>query len=100
MRKAVVNSPARVSTDPFYSSDCRLALEPSIQGLMDMAIKAGWIPNEVSYTIMMLGGQKLELCSTDEQHDWTPTNVTRHHKWSLQANRPSALLSPAGCSRL
>lgn len=33
-----------------------------------MAIKAGWTPNEVSYTIMMLGVQKLELCSTDEQH--------------------------------
>ncbi len=68
MRKAVINSPARVSTDPFYSSDCRLALEPSIQGLMDMAIKAGWTPNEASYTIMMLGVQQLELCSTDEQH--------------------------------
>ena len=67
MRKAVINSPTGASTDPFYSTDCRLALEPSIQGLMDMAVEAGWTLSEVSFTIMMLAAKQLELCPADAQ---------------------------------
>lgn len=52
--------------DPLYLTDCRLALEPSLTGLAETAIKAGWPPKAVSYSLMILSAQMLRQHSGDE----------------------------------
>jgi len=43
-----------------------LALEPSLTGLAEIAIKAGWPPKAVSYSLMILSAEMLRQHSGDE----------------------------------
>jgi hypothetical protein len=67
MATAKINAPTRHPEDLLYLTECRLALEPSLTGLAELAIKAGWPPKAVSYSLMILSAEMLRQHSSDEQ---------------------------------
>ena len=52
-----VNAPTVSASHPNYRSECQFALEPSLQGLIDMAVEAGWDRRQVSLAIWFLAAQ-------------------------------------------
>lgn len=66
MAKATINPPTRHIDDPLYLADCRLALEPSLTKLADLAIEAGWPPKTVGYSLLVLSAQLLKEYSRDD----------------------------------
>jgi hypothetical protein len=66
MAAAKINAPTRYLDDPLYLTECRLALEPSLTSLAEHAVKAGWPPKAVSYSLMILSAEMLQQQSGDE----------------------------------
>jgi hypothetical protein len=66
MATAKINGPTRHPNDPLYLTECRLALEPSLTGLAEIAIKAGWPPRAVGYSLMILSAEMLRQHSGEE----------------------------------
>ncbi|MDN5927622.1 MAG: hypothetical protein L0I29_11155 [Hyphomicrobiales bacterium] len=66
MATAKINAPTRHPDDPLYLTECRLALEPSLTGLAEIAVRAGWPPKAVSYSLMILSAEMLRQYSDDE----------------------------------
>lgn len=69
MATAKINAPTRHPEDLLYLTECRLALEPSLTGLAELAIKAGWPPKAVSYSLMILSAEMLRQHSEDEPQE-------------------------------
>ena len=66
MATAKINAPTRCMEDPLYFTECRLALEPSLTSLAEIAIKAGWPPRVVNYSLMILSAEMLRQHSEEE----------------------------------
>jgi hypothetical protein len=60
MAKPSINAPTKDTDDPLGHNECRLALEPSLTSLAEAAIKVGWPPVMVAYSLMILSAQMLE----------------------------------------
>ena len=54
-----IASPTLPPTDFDYETECRAALAPLVDGLLDAAESAGWDRRKAAYTIMFLSAQKL-----------------------------------------
>jgi hypothetical protein len=73
MATAKINIPTRCMDDPLYFTECRLALEPSLASLAESAVKAGWPPKTVSYSLMILSAEMLRQHSGDEPRELDDT---------------------------
>jgi hypothetical protein len=54
-----IAAPTRPKNDFNYETDCRAALAPLVDGLLDMAESAGWDRRKAAYTLMFLSAQRL-----------------------------------------
>jgi hypothetical protein len=54
-----IEAPTRPTTDFNYETDCRAALAPLVEGLLDMAESAGWDRRKAAYTLMFLSAQRV-----------------------------------------
>lgn len=57
-----INSPGAVHPlDPTYFLQCSFALEPSVEGLIELAVEAGWSRKEVVIAIIFIGMECLGI---------------------------------------
>jgi hypothetical protein len=54
-----IAAPTRPKNDFNYETDCRAALAPFVDGLLDMAEQAGWDRRKAAYTLMFLSAQRV-----------------------------------------
>ncbi|RWQ55703.1 hypothetical protein [Mesorhizobium sp.] len=54
-----IAAPTRPKNDFHYETDCRAALAPLVDGLLDMAEQAGWDRRKAAYTLMFLSAQRV-----------------------------------------
>ncbi|TIM08127.1 MAG: hypothetical protein E5Y62_17385 [Mesorhizobium sp.] len=54
-----IAAPIRPKNDFNYETDCRAALAPLVDGLLDMAEQAGWDRRKAAYTLMFLSAQRV-----------------------------------------
>ena len=54
-----IASPTLSKTDFDYETECKAALAPLVDGLLDAAESAGWDRRKAAYTMMFLSAQKL-----------------------------------------
>ncbi|MER8798992.1 hypothetical protein NKH99_21955 [Mesorhizobium sp. M0854] len=54
-----IAAPTRPKNDFNYEADCRAALAPLVDGLLDMAESAGWDRGKAAYTLMFLSAQRV-----------------------------------------
>lgn len=58
--RARINPPGRTCpTDPDYARQCRFSLRPSLEGLIDLAVEAGWRRRDVVAAVLCTA---LEAC--------------------------------------
>lgn len=57
IREPVVDKPKTAIKDASYESECRAALKPHLEAVLDLAVKAGWDRNMVSYSLMYLAAK-------------------------------------------
>lgn len=59
--RARINPPGRTCpTDPDYARQCRFSLRPSLDGLIDLAVEAGWRRRDVVAAVLYTA---LEECN-------------------------------------
>lgn len=59
--RPAINPPGEISpADPGYLRQCGFALEPSIDRLIELAVKAGWAHADVVAAILIKAGRHLE----------------------------------------
>ncbi|TGQ28817.1 hypothetical protein [Mesorhizobium sp. M00.F.Ca.ET.216.01.1.1] len=63
---ANIAAPTLSPTDFNYETECRAALGPLIDGLLDTAEQAGWNRRKAAYTIMFLSAQKLTTAKEEQ----------------------------------
>ncbi|HEY9248198.1 MAG TPA: hypothetical protein VIO38_03665 [Rariglobus sp.] len=60
-KRPAINPPYKISpSDPAYLRQCGLALEPSIDRLIELAVEAGWVREDVIAAILVETGRHLE----------------------------------------
>ncbi len=52
-----INPPNSPVNDDSYLAECQFALEPSVYGLMKLAVAAGWEPKQAATAIAVLSVQ-------------------------------------------
>ncbi len=57
IREPVVESPKTQVRDTSYEKECREALRPHLDAILDLAVKAGWDRNIASYSMMYLAAK-------------------------------------------
>jgi len=57
IREPVVEKPKTSITNASYETECREALRPHLDALLDLAVKAGWDRNIASYSLMYLAAK-------------------------------------------
>ncbi|MER8370099.1 hypothetical protein [Mesorhizobium sp. M1348] len=62
-----IAAPTRPKNDFNYETDCRAALAPLVDGLLDMAESAGWDRRKAAYTLMFLAAQRVGAGKEERQ---------------------------------
>jgi hypothetical protein len=57
IREPVVEKPKNSLKSSSYETECREALRPHLDVLLDLAVKAGWDRNMASYSLMYLAAK-------------------------------------------
>jgi hypothetical protein len=57
IREPVVDKPKSQIRNASYEHECREALRPHLDALLDLAVKAGWDRNIASYSLMYLAAK-------------------------------------------
>jgi len=57
IREPVVDKPQNAVGHTNYETECREALRPHLDALLDLAVKAGWDRNIASYSMMYLAAK-------------------------------------------
>ena len=57
IREPVVEKPKNEVRDASYEKECREALRPHLDAILDLAVKAGWDRNIASYSLMYLAAK-------------------------------------------
>lgn len=52
--KAAINPPSLAISSMDYQTECQFALEPSVRGLLDKAVEAGWSRDQAATAIFAL----------------------------------------------
>ncbi len=58
IREPVVDKPRNTIQHSSYETECRDALRPHLDAILDLAVKAGWDRNMASYSLMYLAAKK------------------------------------------
>ncbi|WP_274630919.1 hypothetical protein [Arvimicrobium flavum] len=63
-----VTSPTRPPSDFLaHETECRVALRPAIEGLLDMAVSAGWNRRTAASTLMFLAAQHVSAARSETE---------------------------------
>lgn len=57
IREPVVDKPKNPIRHSSYETECREALRPHLDAILDLAVKAGWDRNVASYSLMYLAAK-------------------------------------------
>jgi hypothetical protein len=57
IREPVVDKPKSPIRNSSYETECRDALRPHLDAILDLAVKAGWDRNIASYSLMYLAAK-------------------------------------------
>ena len=57
IREPVVDKPKSLVRNASYENECREALRPHLDAILDLAVKAGWDRNIASYSLMYLAAK-------------------------------------------
>ena len=57
IREPVVDKPKNLIRNSSYETECREALRPHLDAILDLAEKAGWDRNIASYSLMYLAAK-------------------------------------------
>ena len=57
IREPVVETPKTQVRDASYEKECREALRPHLDAILDLAVKAGWDRNIASYSMRYLAAK-------------------------------------------
>jgi hypothetical protein len=57
IREPVVEKPNNTISHSSYETECRAALKPHLDAILDLAVKAGWDRNMASYSLMYLAAK-------------------------------------------
>jgi hypothetical protein len=57
IREPVVDKPKNPIRNASYETECREALKPHLDAILDLAVKAGWDRNIASYSLMYLSAK-------------------------------------------
>lgn len=57
IREPVVDKPKNPVRHSSYETECREALRPHLDAVLDLAVKAGWDRNIASYSLMYLAAK-------------------------------------------
>lgn len=57
IREPVVEAPKNPIKHASYETECREALRPHLDAILDLAVKAGWDRNIASYSLMYLAAK-------------------------------------------
>ena len=57
IREPVVEKPKNAIRNASYETECREALRPHLDTILDLAVKAGWDRNIASYSLMYLAAK-------------------------------------------
>jgi hypothetical protein len=57
IREPVVEKPKTSLKNSSYEIECREALKPHLDALLDLAVKGGWDRNMASYSLMYLAAK-------------------------------------------
>ena len=57
IREPVVEKPKNLVKNASYETECREALRPHLDALLELAVKAGWDRNIASYSLMYLAAK-------------------------------------------
>jgi hypothetical protein len=57
IREPVVDKPKNPVRHSSYERECREALRPHLDAILDLAVKAGWDRNIASYSLMYLAAK-------------------------------------------
>lgn len=58
IKEPVVDKPKKTKTDSKYEIECREALKPHLDAMVDLAVKAGWDRKVASFSLMYLAAKK------------------------------------------
>ncbi|MBX3597149.1 MAG: hypothetical protein KF874_06200 [Rhizobiaceae bacterium] len=54
-----IDAPTSDAKSPSYDRECRLALKPAFEALLDVASEAGWDRKRVAYEMMYLASHSI-----------------------------------------
>lgn len=57
IREPIVEKPKNTIKDSSYETECRDALKPHLDAILDLAVKAGWDRNMASFSLMYLAAK-------------------------------------------
>ena len=57
IREPVVDKPKSLVRNASYENECREALRPHLDAILDLAVKAGWDRSIASYSLMYLAAK-------------------------------------------
>jgi hypothetical protein len=57
IKEPVVDKPKSPVRHSSYETECREAMRPHLEGILDLAVKAGWDRNIASYSLMYLAAK-------------------------------------------
>ncbi len=57
IKEPVVDKPKNPVRHSSYETECREALRPHLEAILDLAVKAGWDRNIASYSLMYLAAK-------------------------------------------
>jgi hypothetical protein len=62
-----IASPKSFSHSAAYEAECREALRPHLEAIIDLAVKAGWERSKASYSLMYLAAKAAKTEDADKQ---------------------------------
>jgi len=57
IREPVVDKPKNPTKNAAYEAECREALKPHLEAVLDLAVKAGWNRDIASFSLMYLSAK-------------------------------------------
>jgi hypothetical protein len=57
IKEPVIDKPKNPVRHSSYETECREALRPHLEAILDLAVKAGWDRNIASYSLMYLAAK-------------------------------------------
>ncbi len=57
IKEPVIDKPKNPVRHSRYETECREALRPHLEAILDLAVKAGWDRNIASYSLMYLAAK-------------------------------------------